>query len=601
MASIYRIERTLPTGWRVRLECVPYDATLQDSRTNIDGVALLELGPTNVEYDQQPFGLQGAGTQSFRLLWNALPAALKTYLKNGYDVSTGNRNIWMLFTDRGTSGATWTLEFAGTEDNVESLELEPLGNAQFAYSVELVDLVYYACKTLTAAEVWNAPTVGPLSANGAFSLSQRFDATPGFSGQNQRFQLRDYGFTGVMVDLDWIMTEFGAQTELAYWPKLVRSSAAASLNTSGLQSIDFAALSLYAVNALNTGILPQVARTTPVTEAYVVAEILQDGNVVGGIRSPLDEYSLTVETESAYDVFRQLCEQFGVKLSYQISYVSTPGSENLTVEWRPLRVLQGVGKSSTDDTSNVSLNLDDAISTTSLVIRGENVLKAEARWQSSVQSDTTELVTLADTNRGARSFNTEFRVQSQTIFVDDPRRVAAGEYERKAPLTVTNLIWLKGSEQYPGAGVVGASDFWIAPHGKTRYWYGPAASDYVELDGTTGLDWLVNIGGTGTSLEAANAYLTWLQSWQTNGGMPATWTKFCVHVFGNENNARMSATWPLGGSTFVLPDGLGSRHTLTGAITTEFDQVTWTQAIATGISTDWNAGTSEVTYQIIRA
>lgn len=597
MPSVYRIDRTLASGWRVRLEIVPYDAQLGDARVAIDGVALLELGPTIAAFDELPFGLMNAGTQSLRLLWNNLPSALKSYLKNGYDSVTGNRNTWMLFSDRGTSGATYTLEFAGTEDNIEALELEPLGDGQYAYSTELVDLVYYGIKTMKAADVYGDTPLPDRIATRLYVRREFGSPTP---GKDQVYDLSALGFQAQMKNINWMTSEVTSSMNTLTWPKLVRTSATPVTGTN-IANVPYAACKLYAVDSLayviNTDQLP---KTTPVTAAYIVSAIFKGIDKLGGLTSTADRYSLCANTESAYDVLRQLCETFGVKVTYTMAYVGTVGAENITVTWNVETVLQGRGKASNDDTSNVTLSLDDAISTGALVIRGENILKAEARYETESENDVTELAKLVNGSRGSRSYNVEMRTHNNTIRLRSPKQSG---FAYAANMEATNLIWLLGTDNYSTPVEATAVDFVIAPHSKTRYVYGPAANDYVQSpDLTTFTEkWLVDMTGINNNLDTVQRYLTWLSSWQLNSGMPATWCALMLTLFANEDNARLTATWPFGISAFVLPSNLGSRHTLTGDMATTFDNVVFTQAIVTEVSFDWNAGTSEVTYQIIAA
>lgn len=608
MANVFRIERKLPSGWNIRLECVPYDAQLGDSRVNITDVALLELGPCIAEFDGLPYGLMNAKTQTFKLLWNSLPSALQGYLKNGYDSVTGARNIWMLFSDRGTNAVTWTMEYAGTEDNIEALELEPLGNGQFAYSTDLVDLVYYAMKTLTAQQAYDATVLPDRWVN---KLRMRHvepvNLGGGVSYQGlQIFDLSTIGAFAELKDMAWVAQAVPIAMRAISWPLLVRTSFAGPGGPTPLDanitSVPYAACKLYAVDDVRENIITQPfpeqdPRSAPVSKAYIVHSITRSNIKIGGLSAPNDQYALCADTESAYDVFRQLCEQFGVKVTYDMAYVATVGSENITVSWNVETILQGRGKASNDDTSNATLSLNNAIGTSSLIIRGENILKSEVRYETESENDITELAKIAQGSRGSRSFNVEMRVHNNTIRLRIPK---GSSNTSTAPFEATNLIFLLDEYTVPASAK--SIDFAIMPHAKTRYVYGPGASDYVQLAYTTaGNAYLFDMNGVNSSIDKAQEYLTWLQTWQLNGGMPATLCEFLLHVFGNENNARLSVTWPMTISEYVMPHMLGSRHTLTGTMASTFDQVVWSQAIVTGVSFDWNAGTSEVTYQILAA
>lgn len=611
MGTIYRIERNLASGWRVRLECVPYDANLSASRTNVDGVALLELGTLSAAFDGLPFGMQKETTLNFTLRWGALPTALQTYLKDGYDTSTGDRNIWLLWTDRGTSGGTWSLEYAGTEDNVESLDLEPLGNGEFSYAVELVDIVYYAMKTATVADGFSTA----ISQQKVRKLYQRrqfvTDQTVYSSLKlNQYYDLTTLGMDADLADISYTFTVPLSEVSTSTWQLLARTAGATGMTNTNAGQIPYRACRLYApdldVPLLITDPLEQPAKTTAATKAYYVTGIYLKNDRVGGMHSTQDTYSFAAQTESVYDVLRQLCEQFGAKISYVLSYVATPGAEALTVTWNVENILQGRGKAVNDDTSNVTLSLDSALEIGTLSVRGENVLKAEARYETSSEADVTELANIVQGSRGSRSYNVDFRLHSNTV------RIPGGKpaYDGIAgPMDVTNLIWLRGVDNYtsPTPAPAAAADFAILPHSNVRYVYGPGANDYVEYDygkdvlNPTDLPYLHDMADVTKNIDKAQAYIQWLQTFQLNGGMPATWCKMVLHVFANERNARLTVSWPMTISEYVLPHMIGSRHTLTGTMASTFDQIDWTQAIVTEVSTDYVAGTSEVVYQIIAA
>jgi hypothetical protein len=68
---------------------------------------LLELGEQTAEFDSLPYGLVKPQTLNFKLAWSMLPAAVQDYIEDSVDPSAPDKcNLWILWSDRGTNGAT---------------------------------------------------------------------------------------------------------------------------------------------------------------------------------------------------------------------------------------------------------------------------------------------------------------------------------------------------------------------------------------------------------------------------------------------------------------------------------------------------------------
>ena len=68
----FRISRTLPNGWRVRLDILPTGNSLNNPSNTIfeeDAVSLLELGSQKNEFDSVPYGLSKPQTLKIKLGW----------------------------------------------------------------------------------------------------------------------------------------------------------------------------------------------------------------------------------------------------------------------------------------------------------------------------------------------------------------------------------------------------------------------------------------------------------------------------------------------------------------------------------------------------
>jgi hypothetical protein len=155
----YRFSRTLPTGWRIRLDYIPWDGDIDDTPTEVDDVALLEIGEHLTEFDELPYGLIQPQTLKIKLAFSRLPSALQAYIRSGREdvlplPKTLRRNIFVLYSDRGTGGATWTTEFVGVENDTDGFTVSPTATEVYEYDVELVDVVYHAMKTLTGNDAF---------------------------------------------------------------------------------------------------------------------------------------------------------------------------------------------------------------------------------------------------------------------------------------------------------------------------------------------------------------------------------------------------------------------------------------------------------------
>jgi hypothetical protein len=80
----YRIARTMPNGWQVRLDMISYDGAFGDTIVPLPEVVLLEMGALTAEFDSLPYGLMNPATFSFRLVWDQLPGAMQTYLEDAF-------------------------------------------------------------------------------------------------------------------------------------------------------------------------------------------------------------------------------------------------------------------------------------------------------------------------------------------------------------------------------------------------------------------------------------------------------------------------------------------------------------------------------------
>lgn len=608
----FRISRTLPNGWRTRLDIVPYTSKLNDPANTIreeDAVSLLELGSQKNEFDSVPYGLSKPQTLKIKLAWSRLSTEFQDAISS-QPSDFGQRNIFLLYTDRGTNGTTYSLEFAGCEDNIEAFELEPLGDGQYAYSIELADLAYMAMKTATRyLRPPDRDDAAGLVDNGKFQVVP--NSTPWqiyLTATRGRNQAGDVGLLGL-----YIINSETAMSELSR--KLAVRMRSATRSDNGiyssqeipglfdrgntLRAIFTAALELYGctTDGVESGgkLRRKIAGALSKTAIYLIGKIVRayssnDIQTLGGIFSGSDNFAWDRNDNSAYDVMRDLCETLGVKASYRFeivpanTYADTP-YDSVGVIWDVKRIASSRDFANDLDTPDDAISTLKALSDPKITVRGENILKSEVRYETSNQEDKTEIVRISQGARASRSMNVEPIVHNIPVFYPeyDERR---GRY---GPFKQTNQLFFKGN----GAG--GSPDGSIMKvHEDTLYWYGPGANQYVSVTSTA------SDNPWDQTDDTQQATAVQLAAMQAETSMAAALTKLHLKAFSDENNALVEIEWPLTVSPYVLPGGLAGRHQLTAGPASTFTSLAWSRALPVSIDVDWFAGTSKMTYYLLK-
>lgn len=588
----YRIQRQLPNGWNIRLELLTYDAYLPSHLgvvplTNLGDVCLLELGEQSAEFDGLPYGLVKPQTLRFKLAWSLLPSAMKTYIETQENPSIpGSLNLWMLYSDRGTSGATYSLEFAGVEDNVEAVNLEPLDDNTYAYNVELVDMMFHAMKTMPGNNLFTSKVGANTPPENILFQSVILTTT----GQNHRHfapgKIYSDSFANITANIRSAMNDH------------IRSKYARSYSTasdifdygSNVDDIFTTALELYEISNINT-VPRQIGTAITKTTGHLVTNITDQswgGVTIGGLYSQGDNYAWGRRDVTLYDVIRDLCEACGVKVSYKFDLITTTSGPEATAQrvattWFVKRIAGS--RDTSADTTDVSLSIDRALSLPSIVKRGDNIAKAEVRFETSNSEDSTEIVRLKKGARSSRSMNIEPIIHNVPVFLPDYDRVTG----RSGPLKQTNLICWKRSN-----GSI------IKVHETTKYWYGPKATQWVKVSSTASDD-PVRVLADGTN---EPKYRVQLAAMQAQTSMTAALCVLHLHVFADEDNATAEMEFNYTISEFVRPQGLCGRHTLTDQVADSgnvnyFANINWAYALPVSITMDWVAGTSKVKYYVL--
>lgn len=579
----YRIQRQLNNGWNIRLEMLTYDAYLPNPTTgstitSLGDVCLLELGEQTAEFDGLPYGLVKPQTLRFKLAWSLLPSTMQDYIENQVDpTDIGRCNLWMLYSDRGSSGATYHLEYAGVEDNVEAVNLEPLDDNTYAYNVELVDMVFHAMKTLAGHTIFTAKT-GTLTPpeNYAFQFLLR-----SLRGRNQFHEAPGLIRADTLENIvSHIRTAMNDHIKLKYARSFTTDTDLFDY-TAVVDDVFVAALELYTLTNLDTD--PRTISTAiTATTGYLVTNIHRDsngGDVIGGLYSVGDNYGWGRRDVTLYDILRDLCETCGVKASYKFDLRTSSSIDRITTTWYVKRIASSRDSANNSDVTDVTLSINNALSLPNIVKRGDNIAKAEVRFETSNSEDSTEIVRLKKGARSSRSMNIEPIIHNIPVYLkgfDD-------QLGRREPMKQTNQIYFKASD----------NNSIIKVHETTKYWYGPKADQWVKVSSPASdkPEYQDDV--------SQEKYRVQLAAMQAQTSMTAALCVLHLHVFADENNATAEIDWNYELSEFVRPQGLCGRHTLTDDVATVFTNINWAYALPVSISMDWVGGTSKVKYYIL--
>jgi len=589
----YRIARTMPNGWQVRLDMITYDGAFGDTIVPLPEVVLLEMGELTAEFDSLPYGLMNPATFSFRLIWDQLPSgagSIQEYIEQGYDETSPGiytRNTWYLYTDRGTSGATWTLEFAGCEDNVEALELQPLDNGMFSYNVELVDIVYYWLKTKSGYDIFNG--IGTLVDSDRSAFQVRF-ATGSLINKQQVQEFWSINASAKFINIYDVLDAY-ADSGGAWNTALSHSVISGNFDYgNNLRKVLTHAVDWFPPANLTS--LPRNAGSTALTnqELWVVATITPNGQTtpIGGMLVQQDKYGIANANVSAYDVLRELCEQSGIRVGYRFEVSGSGATTAIRAIFDVKRITEG-----RDHASNVdaTLSLSSALTYSSITKRGDNILKAEVRFETDSDRDATDIVKVQRGARASRSMNIEPIIHNMPVHIQDNNPDDTWP-QFKAPIKQTNQLYVRGSYYS-----VSPNNF-IKVHEKTRINY--SSSQYVEVD-PDGLKNPVKATDFRTNSATQATYFLQINDCQVNGCITAALCNLLLTVFSNENNAIVEVEWPLSISSKVMTDYIAGKFELTDEAALKFGNISWDKAMPVSISVDLVGAKATHRYYMVSA
>lgn len=601
--SIYRYSRQLPNGWNVRLDLLPYNETLSGTVVEQPPYGIVSIGEQVSEFDELPFGLQKPQTLKIELDWEGLSSDVRTIISTARGTnpfSYDARNTWLLFTDRGTNSATWTLEFAGVEDNVDALDLEPTETG-YKYNAELVDLAYYTIKTMTGYNVFFGYTPGDtipydevfdsLETGGVNPTDNQTTIIPrlvNMSGAKQGGPGYFYAFAS---SFEHLMRFF--RKSCGNYLNLLNGRASAWATLQGvnfdvgddLRTLIECAATFYeqsttaprsagsALTASTAKLVTHISETIDSNAAYT--------NILGGMVSQSDKLSIGREDLSAWDILKRLAETMGVKLSYSFGYDNTtytsPTRPFITVKWNVRRIASPITLSNTSTSADYNVDLNSALSRPSISVRGNNVLKGEARIEGFSDEDVTEWARVASGTESSRSINVEPIVHNLPTYKD---KAVSGIGWLRNGLLQTNIVVTR----------YGMTEKLLKAHETTRIYWGPASNQYIEVStpASAELPQITNLP----------LYKITLAERQIRACLPYALVKFYSTVFAEEDSASIELDFDIRNSVAHLPQSLGARLSFTNGAASTFSSLPWTQALCTSIVTNWGEGTTTAKYYL---
>lgn len=601
--SIYRYSRQLPNGWNVRLDLLPYNETLSGTVVEQPPYGVVSIGEHASEFDELPFGLQKPQTLKIELDWEGLSSDVRTIISTARGTnpfSYDARNTWLLFSDRGTNSATWTLEFAGVEDNVDALDLEPTETG-YKYNAELVDVAYYNLKTMTGYNVFFGYEPGDtipydevfdsLETGGVNPKDNQTTIIPRLVNMSGAKQGGPGYFYAYASSFEHVMRQF--RKSCGNYFNLIdgRASAWATLQGTNfdvgddLRTLIETATTFYeqsttaprsagsALTASTAKLVTHISETIESSAAYT--------DILGGMVSRGDKLSIGREDISAWDILKRLAETMGVKLSYSFGYDNTtytsPTRPFITVKWNVRRIASPITNANTSSTPDYNVSLTNALSRPSISVRGNNVLKAEARIEGFNEEDITEWARVKSGTESSRSINVEPIIHNLPTFKD---KVVSGIGWLRNGLLQTNIVVTR----------YGTTEKLLKAHETTRVYWGPSGTDYFEVSTPASAE-LPQI--TNPAL-----YKLTLAERQIRSCLPYALVVFYSKVFAEEDSASIELDFDIRNSVAHLPQSLGAIVSFTGGAADTFTSLPWTKAICTGIVTNWLEGTATAKYYL---
>lgn len=594
---IYRKDWTdqTGTGWRYRLDIMPYGNTLSSTIETLPGnvANLIEVGAIKTAFDKLPYGVQSPAGMSVRLAISNLPTGLQQAIRNKVGL-VGDRNLFMLFSDRGTNGATYTLEFCGVQAKIAGTSYSKEAGAWLT-TLDLVDALYFTMTKVRMSGIednsYVETTPYTVLYDVGFPSVARTDVYHSARAEDTGWS-RDF-----YVDT-WNEIVGEVRKDISYWLSIY---ACRTSNTSGIVDIIADGNATMADYWGNTIDMYQAATTYPRTAstaltgntARMVSRVREkDGNtVIGGMVSSRDIYSWA-RYETAWDWVKDLTETFNAKASYYPVYV-TGANPYIAYVWNVKPVLE-------DPVSpGRTLDFEKALSWPEIRETEEGIGKAEVRTETSSDKDVKQWVVNAGVSRADKQFTAQTWVTNSPVFVDTVREgrdvvagVAQNDLLSEGLFQTNRIVYVNGGQVFKA-------------HENVRLYKASGVSTlYTATDPVTS----VNLSEQPPTFDKTvspevcrQQYQLWANAVQSYGCLPYALAQHLVGIFGDDNITTFEIEYRITDApTKVLAENLGAVYDFSGStVATELPHLSWNKGVVTSIEVNHAENTSKLTVMLV--
>lgn len=579
------------TGWNYKLQIVPYDDQIDRWTvcTAFDADAtVLSVGPIESGYNGLPYGIQNPTTCVLDVVLSNLPSALQQYIRNKKNGSGKTAmNLFLIFSDRGTNGVTYTLEFCGVQSKIGSSTFKK-ESGKYVTSIELVDAMHFAM--VMYGMDFLANSTFPTSAGRAdrlydvnfFGLDrsdskhestlERTGWANGFSGQSWA----DYMF----VTREWV--SFVLQS-LATRTANVTDTTVLADSGSYLQT-NFIGNTVKFYRPATT--YPRVKSTALDKDTLKLAAKVYDEslNVIGGMASTADKYAFA-RYESVWDWFVDITETMNAKASYRPVWNDPTGNPYVSWTWYiqpPTKAISGSAK---------TLNLDGALEQPEIVETEQGIGKTEVQIETE-GSDVKAWVVNSGVSRADRQFTLRCKINNAPTTKPDYQVGGQGDATIGDADSVgffqTNTLY------YDESGTVLKVHETVGLTADGTAWTDYTTSDGVNIIGDTP----PTFTGSDDGLQEFNL---WVQATQRYGCLPYSLAKHITAVFGSDYIATFDVDVRITDNpSKVLNENLGELFDLSAStIATDLPQYNWSNAVLLGVKADHAKNTSTLTFMLV--
>lgn len=340
--AVYRESWTKVNGWQVRVDFLPCGGDDYDysGRTVVNIAEIYDsVNGCKFSMDNLPAGLADAGSCKFEINYTNCNSTMKTALDTQF--SGGVANLFVIWSDRGTSGGTWSVEFIGAQRvTPETKEREtPTG---LIIEVEAISIHKIALdEALDMSELLGFGTSIYPTLNNALTTAQHYTefgySTLGISTTKYLWRCE----TGGNLNFAPITTILAMMTA-CFSDKVRKHTMQATGNT--YMDVDFtSALTIRLAKQNNLALYDIAARGTTLSwsDVKVLVNITRDvyatngtyavylyEPALGGLFST-DADGAMADAKTYWDFFKQWCENFFIKATPKF----TVTSGNLYAGW----------------------------------------------------------------------------------------------------------------------------------------------------------------------------------------------------------------------------------------------------------------------------